>query len=136
MPLRLGAADALARGQALYNERYFWEAHDAWEEAWLVEDGEVKRMFQGLIQVAAAYHNAFVRRRPGGAVKLLAAGLEKLEAIPDALGGLSLAAFRGALALDLERARRWHRGESEGLDLAGVPLLESLRDPSPPAGSA
>jgi predicted metal-dependent hydrolase len=127
MPLRLAVADALARGQVLYNERRFWDAHDAWEEAWLVESGEVRRMLQGLIQVTAGYHNAFVRCRPGGVVKQLAAGLEKLETIPDELGGLSLEVFRRAVAGTLEEARRWHRGESDGLDVAAVPRLETLR---------
>ena len=124
MPLRVDVADALARGQALFNQRQFWHAHEAWEAAWLVEEGEVRRMLQGLIQVTAGYHNAFVRRRAGSVAKQLAAGLQKLEGIPDALGGLALAEFRTAVALTLVEARRWHRGESEGLVLDAVPRLD------------
>ena len=124
MPLRVDVVHALARGQALFNQRQFWHAHEAWEAAWLVEDGQVRRMLQGLIQVTAGYHNAFVRRRAGSVVKQLAAGLEKLEGIPDALGGLALARFRTGVALTLLDARRWHRGESEGLVVEAVPHLD------------
>ncbi len=124
MPLRPSTAEILARGQALYNEGRFWEAHDVWEDAWLVEDGEVRRMLQGLIQVTAGCFKAVVRRNPGGAVKLLASGLEKLEPIPDALGGLALGAFRRAIAETLAEARRWQRGERPALDATEVPRLE------------
>jgi predicted metal-dependent hydrolase len=124
MPLRVDVAHAIARGQALFNQRQFWHAHEAWEAAWLVEDGQVRRMLQGLIQVTAGYHNAFVRRRAGSVVKQLAAGLEKLEDVPDALGGLALAEFRTAVALTLLDARRWHRGESDGLLVESVPHLD------------
>lgn len=125
MPLRIDVADALALGQALYNERRFWDAHEAWERGWLIESGEVKRMLQGLILVTAGYHNAFVRGRRGSVVKQLGAGIEKLEGIPDELGGLSLGEFRAAVAVTLVEARRWHRGESDGLLLEAVPRLLS-----------
>jgi uncharacterized protein len=118
-------AEALANGRTLYNAGRFWDAHEAWEEAWLVEQGEVRLLLQGLIQITAGYHNAFVRRRAGGAVKLLASGLEKLGPLPDALGGLSLQPFRHATAAALQEVRRWKEGESGELDVAIVPSLES-----------
>ncbi len=124
MPLRSSTAEILERGQALYNERQFWEAHDVWEDAWLVEQGDVRRMFQGLIQVTAGCFKAVVRRNPGGAVKLLAAGLEKLEPIPDALGGLALGEFRRAIAETLAEARRWQRGERPARAATEVPRRE------------
>lgn len=124
MALRLDVVEALARGRALFNERRFWEAHDAWEAAWRVEDGDVRRMLQGLIQVTAGLHNAFVRRRAGSAVKQVAAGLEKLDGIPGEMGGLALERFRLELGATLLEARRWQRGETDGLHLDAVPTLE------------
>ncbi len=124
MPLSPETSGALARGRRLYNAGLFWEAHEAWEAAWLEEDGDVRRMLQGLIQVTAGYFKATVHRRPSGAVKLLSAGLAKLDPIPDALGGLRLGAFREAVARTLVEARRWERGERDGLDPALIPSLE------------
>ena len=73
---------ALRRGAALFDEGRFWDAHEAWEEAWLEEDGEVRLLLQGLIQVAAGYHKATVQLQPNGCVKLLRSGLTKLEPLP------------------------------------------------------
>ena len=44
--------DSLERGAALFNTGKFWEAHEAWEEAWLELENEEKLFLQGLIQVA------------------------------------------------------------------------------------
>ncbi len=124
MLLRPETCSALARGRGLYNAGLYWEAHEAWEAAWLEEEGEVRQMLHGLIQVAAGYFKATVHRRPSGAVKLLSAGLAKLGPIPDALGGIRLGAFREAVARTLEEVRRWERGERDGLDPALIPPLE------------
>ncbi len=124
VPVRSETAGALARGRDLYNAGLFWEAHEAWEEAWLVEEGQIRQMLQGLIQVAAGYFKATVHRRPSGAVKLLSSGLAKLGPLPDALAGLRLCAFCEAVRRTVEEARRWERGETEGLDPGLIPPLE------------
>ncbi len=111
---------ALESGIALFDGGRFFEAHEAWEAAWRVERGEVRRMLQGLIQLAAGYHQATVRRRPRGAAKLLASGLAKLEPIGDGLAGLRLGPVREAVAAAIEAARAWERGERDGIDPACV----------------
>ncbi len=126
MPLRPNARDALLRGQALFNQRQFWDAHEAWEAAWRVEHGDVRLLLHGLIQVAAGCHHAFVTGRAAGAVKLLASGLEKLEHVPDGLGGLALDRFRPAVVQMLEAARRWERSDIEAMKPSVVPQLETV----------
>src|ERR1700694_3158641 len=74
--------DSLERGAALFNDRQFWEAHEAWEEAWLELENEEKLFLQGLIQVAAGYYKATVQNQPRGCVSLLTSALEKLEPLP------------------------------------------------------
>jgi uncharacterized protein len=44
---------ALEQGRTLFNQGCFFEAHEAWEAAWLHEEGELRLLLQGLIQVAA-----------------------------------------------------------------------------------
>ena len=73
--------EALARGADLFNRGLHWEAHEAWEELWLALDDEPRLFVQGLIQVAAAGHKAFVQRQPRGCVKLLTTALDKLVAL-------------------------------------------------------
>ena len=46
----------LERGIALFNSGKFWEAHEAWEEIWKNHPEDGRFFIQGLIQLAAAYH--------------------------------------------------------------------------------
>jgi len=106
-----GTAAALRRGASLFDERRFWDAHEAWEEAWLEEEGEVRQLLQGLIQVAAGYHKATVQLQPRGCVKLLRSGLDKLEVLPPELLGVPLGRFLPLVQRTLSEARRWQSGE-------------------------
>jgi len=74
---RTSAAN-LDEGIALFNDRKFWHAHEAWEREWLVAGGTKKLFLQGLIQLAAAYHHV-QRGTLSGAVRLFDAALEKLS---------------------------------------------------------
>jgi predicted metal-dependent hydrolase len=120
--LRPDTARALERGKALFNDGSWFEAHEAWEDAWREEGGEVRLLLQGLIQVAAGYLKA-AQGRPSGAVKLLAAGLSKLSGLPEGLGGLSLARFCDGVARSLTEARLWEAGQGPGI-AAPAPRLE------------
>jgi len=126
MTLRLDTELALERGRALHNAARYYQAHEAWEAAWLGEEGEVRVLLQGLIQVAAGYVKAFDHRRPGGSARLLAAGLKKLTPFPDGFAGLSLASFREGVARSLVEAQRWVAGERAGLDPGLAPSLERV----------
>ena len=75
----------LERGRALFNTGRYFEAHEAWEEAWLTERGDERLLLQGLIQVAAGCLKAG-QSKAEGCARLLAAGLEKLEALDPAYG--------------------------------------------------
>ncbi len=103
--------ECLRRGAALFDAARFWDAHEAWEEAWLEEEGEVRLFLQGLIQVAAGYHKATVQMQPNGCVKLLHSGLEKLRPLPPEFLGVQLAAFIAEVERSLEEARRWQAGD-------------------------
>lgn len=102
---------ALHRGAALFDQGRFWDAHEAWEEAWLREDGEVRLFLQGLIQVAAGYHKATVQLQPNGCVKLLRSGLDKLDPLPREYLGVALGRFLSQVQRTLAEARRWQSGE-------------------------
>jgi len=52
----------LDRGLFLFNEGRYWDAHEAWEELWHRRTEESRIFFQGIIQIAAAFH---LLHRPG-----------------------------------------------------------------------
>lgn len=92
-------AELFARGIELFNTRYFFEAHEAWEEIWLHTAPPEKTFLQGLIQVTAAFHH-HSRENLRGTKSLLRAGLLKLEDFPPHHRGLNIEKLR-------EVSRRW-----------------------------
>ena len=115
--------EALAKGAELFNRGLFWEAHEAWEEAWLEEEDERKLFLQGLIQVAAGYHKATVQLQPNGCVKLLRSGLDKLDPLSSEFLGVALARFRPEVERTLAEARRWQSGELASFPHQLIPRL-------------
>jgi predicted metal-dependent hydrolase len=92
-------AELFARGIELFNTRYFFEAHEAWEEIWLHTEAPEKIFLQGLIQVTVAFHH-HSRENLRGTKSLLRAGLLKLEDFPPHHHGLNIEKLR-------QVARRW-----------------------------
>jgi hypothetical protein len=118
--------EVLARGADLFNRGLYWEAHEAWEELWLGLEDEPKLFVQGLIQVAAAGHKAFVQKQPRGCVKLLTSALEKLDRAPLGYCGVETEHFLPAVHRMLDEARRWLDGDVTDLHRALVPQLVLL----------
>lgn len=79
--------DHYRAGIALFNDRRFWDAHEAWEDAWKAETDPTRRLFyKGIIQTAAALvhwqrgnprglHLNWAKARP----KLLQVGVAQLQ---------------------------------------------------------
>jgi hypothetical protein len=96
-------------GLAHFNAKKFFEAHEFWEEIWLVESEPEKTFLQGLIQITAAFHHR-QRGNPEGVELLLAAGIVKLLRFPENHHGLAIGELR-------ENAKRWARAIGMGGDL-------------------
>lgn len=112
------------RGVALFNARKFFQAHEVWEELWLLETGPEKTFLQGMIQVAAALHH-YSRGNRRGTKSLLAAGALKLRLIPENYCGLALDKFR----VEVER---WGQLLDAGNDrgLRQTPKIHAVRPSS------
>jgi len=84
------------RGLDLFNQREFFTCHELLEEIWLEETEEEKPFYQGIIQVAAAFHH-YLNGNLTGTLSLLRQGVEKLCRFPPDSHGLDLAGFLAAL---------------------------------------
>jgi len=73
--------DPIQEGIRLFNEEYFFEAHEVLEEVWRQEHGEPRLFLQGLIQICAAYHH-FQNGNLVGAITLLQRGADKMRHYP------------------------------------------------------
>lgn len=96
------------KGIEQFNARFFFEAHETWEEIWLTAPEPEKTFLQGIIQVSAAFHH-YRRGNPAGAQSLLTAGLLKLSRFRENHQGLDLKALRDA-------ARRWVKALASSQD--------------------
>jgi len=107
------------RGLELFNQRRFFDCHEVLEAIWLEEPDAEKPFYQGLIQVAAGFHQLFEKRNPKGALSLVGAGAEKLRRYPPGHGGLDLAGLLAALDPWLDHLTR--RGPGEPPPVPTVP---------------
>jgi len=82
--------DPIQEGIRLFNEEYFFEAHEVLEEVWRQEHGEPRLFLQGLIQVCAAYHH-FQNGNFAGAITLLQRGADKMRRYPPQYLGIDVA---------------------------------------------
>src|SRR5437870_8266109 len=82
--------DPIQEGIRLFNEAYFFEAHEVLEEVWRQEHGEPRLFLQGLIQVCAAYHH-FQNGNLVGAITLLQRGADKMRRYPPRYLGIDAA---------------------------------------------
>ena len=111
-------------GIALFNAHEFFEAHEAWEDAWHMAYGKKFYFYQGLIQCAVALEH-YRRSNPRGVVSLYRTYNQKFAHVEahDVFMGLAVKPFleqmhavlspvlnadplpeKGAIELDPERA--------------------------------
>jgi hypothetical protein len=96
--------ECLKRGVAEFNAGRYFECHDTLEDLWSGIRGPSRDFFQGLIQVAVAFHHLGNGNR-AGAASLLEKALGRLERYGDAYLGVDLVAHRAGLRSWLERVR-------------------------------
>ena len=83
----------------LYNAGRHWHAHEALEDLWrATTDPELRRFFQGIIQLAAAFVHA-ERGNMRGVQRLLAKSRAKLAASPSPCLALDVTELLKAMAL-------------------------------------
>ncbi len=71
---------SLERGIELFNEGHYWEAHEAWEEAWMPDrHGPDSGFYKGLIQVTAGCLH-YTRHNRRGTVNKWRSGADYLRA--------------------------------------------------------
>ncbi len=69
--------ELLRSGIRLFNDRRFFECHEALQEAWTPERGPRRLFLQALIHLAVGFHHS-QRGNPDGACGQLRKGLRKL----------------------------------------------------------
>ena len=82
--------DGVLEGIRLFNAREFYEAHETLEHEWHAERRQIRRLYQGILQIGVGFHHA----RGGnhkGAVLLLTDGIEKVSGFLPSCQGIDTA---------------------------------------------
>jgi predicted metal-dependent hydrolase len=121
----LSPEELLQLGVDRFNAGLYFEAHEAWEEVWLGARRELREFYQGLIQVAAAFVHLSRTEYPG-TVKLLHAGLQKLERYPADQFGVDLASLIAAARQIEVDILRLGEKRLEQIDASSLPRIGQL----------
>jgi uncharacterized protein len=115
-----------AEGIALFNAGKFWEAHEAWEEIWQSHPEDGRFFIQGLIQLAAAYHQLQRKIHRGFAIHLERAQ-NRLVLFPDTFLGINVKALREAVDSWLQEINKQDSSAEANFSGASVPKIEFLQ---------
>jgi sugar phosphate isomerase/epimerase/predicted metal-dependent hydrolase len=110
-------------GIELFNRGEWYEAHEALEHEWHAERGEVRRLWQGILQIGVGLHHA----RSGnhrGAVLLLTDGIEKTAAFTPSYRGLDTARLVRDAQACLDQVIALGPGGLQRFDWTAVPVIE------------
>ncbi len=102
---RLGAADLrsacaepapaeLVKAIHEFNAGEFFEQHETLELLWRATPGEIRHLYEGILQVGVGMHHLLKNRNFHGAAVKLDHGIRLLEAFPDVCHGINVARLR------------------------------------------
>lgn len=92
----------LRSGINFFNSGRYFEAHEAWEDLWREEQGDVRLLYQGLVQAAVGLHHLFNGNAVGARAQLTKS-LAKLDQYPTHAAGLNIDKLRLDLRQLLDR---------------------------------
>lgn len=113
----------IKKGIELYNSGAFWESHEAWEVVWRRYEDDWRLFLQGLIQMAAGYHQLRRRINPG-VVKHQENACEKLARFPDGFLGLNVLELNDGIEETLAEVKA--KG-SAGIDTVPLDIYPKIR---------
>jgi hypothetical protein len=94
-----------AQGLRLFNAGEYFEAHEALEDAWNAEEGKVRDLYRGILQIAVVYLHV-TRRNFNGAIKVYARSQRWVRDWPDFCRGIYVEELRRDAEAVINEVRR------------------------------
>jgi predicted metal-dependent hydrolase len=104
-------------GLLLFNERKFFEAHEALEDAWRSEHGPIRELYRGILQAAVVYLH-ITRHNYAGAIKVYGRSQKWLVPWPDLCRGINVLQLRRDLDEAVAEVRRLGPDRLSAFDVA------------------
>jgi predicted metal-dependent hydrolase len=123
---RMRSSGRFVEGTHLFNQGYFWEAHEVWEEVWRLEEGDTKILAQAFVQMAAGY--SFLKQnKVSSAAYLFGKTLEKFQRFSDGDIRIEVRHYTKALQRALEGIReRLTSKANAGRKPISVPVISAF----------
>jgi uncharacterized protein len=93
------------KGLELFNAGQYWKAHEALEEAWLNESGEIRHLYRGILQVGVTYLHV-ERNNYYGALKVYYRSKRWLAPFPDYCRGIPVRELKINLEAVIDELRK------------------------------
>lgn len=117
----------LIEGVAQFNRGEFFEQHETIEGLWRAEQRDVRRLYQGILQVGVAFHH-LRRRNYHGAVYMLTRGPEYLRPFAPRCQGVDVAGLLAAAARALEAVQALGPDRLDEFDWSLAPRVDISGD--------
>ncbi len=114
--------DPVRDGIRLFNEEYFFEAHEHLEGLWHLERGEGRAFLQGLAHICARFHHV-QNGNLIGALDLLRRGPDRMRKYPGRYTGIDSGTLLSKVETAREQIERIRRGEGDARTIA-FPKIE------------
>jgi predicted metal-dependent hydrolase len=118
-------------GVQLFNSGKFWHSHEAWEEVWRRHDEDERVFLQGIIQLAAAYHQLVGRKSFKGMMNNFDKAYAKLEVFRPEYLGVQVDPLLEAIRWSKEEALRLGDHDLESFNVNKIPKMV-FRKPTNP----
>ena len=106
-----------ADGLRLFNKGEYFEAHEAFEDAWNDEQGNVRNLYRGILQIAVVYLH-ITRGNYDGAVKVYLRSQRWIQEWPDVCRGIQVEELRRNAEAVINEVKRLGRERIRDFDLS------------------
>ncbi len=111
----------------MFNQGKYWRAHEALEAAWREEQGQIRTLYQGILQAGVVYLHVSHFNYPG-AVKVFQRCMRWLEPWPEVCRGVEIGLLRKDLQAVMQEVDRLGTERLKEFDLALLkPVVYSIK---------
>lgn len=109
---------------AQFNARQFFECHETLEDLWNEEKGELRRFYQGILQLGVGYYKIITKPNYRGALSLLQSGATMLEPFGPHQFGVDVTALIAAAHQARQELERLGPARLGNFDVGLIPTIE------------
>ena len=108
-----------------FNQRRFFECHETLEDLWNAERSDLRRFYQGILQVGVGYYKIITRPNYRGALSLFESGTGYLRQFEPSRFGLDVTALIKSVEVSRQELVRLGPDRLDQFDPTLIPTLKA-----------